>query len=112
MTALVIDFNLTEQDFQYIVDTAGYVIGYWASEAQVYPSKYVVWEAEEHEAYELCPVHIEQAMIAIANGTADVARRIRNKITDFILNKKYDVIDSESADVIIQVAAFGEIVYG
>lgn len=117
MAQLTLDHVITEDQFLDLVDTAGYAIGYWADRAEVHwgatDKKYSVWEDDDDNTrHDITPAMVEQAMVDIHTGKIDVRRDIVKSITDAILAGDCDDIDGEAADVIIQVAAFGEIVYG
>lgn len=103
------DVSLNEEDFFDIVDTAGYGIGYWAISGVVdddelnYTIKY--FDGDERKKVTITPSMIELAIEKILNGTVQCSDAIKSYI-------RSDDIDADCADVIVQVAAFGEIVYG
>lgn len=101
--------TLDEDDFLDLVDTAGYGIGYWAfsgavdSKWNTYTVKY--FDDGERKEVVISIWMIESAIEKILNGEVQCGYDIRKYIRE-------DDIDAEVADVIIQVAAFGEVVYG
>lgn len=94
-----------------IWDTATVVCGYWAADMQGAhgdPGAYYVRErvtAGAAHDYAFTGRDIATAVARIIAGRIPVAPSIRQDITD-------GDYDGDAADVIIQVAAFGEIVYG
>ena len=51
-------------------------------------------------------------MVDIYTGKIAVGKGILDSITSAIMEEEYGEVDGDAADVIIQVAAFGEIIYG
>ena len=113
---ITIEFALTTTDFLDIVDTAGYVIGYWADEAEVDDSgddpTYTVSCEEGTEIHTLTKDDIELAIARLIDGTVSVCSSIKDDIRSAITEKDYGMIDAYAADVIIQAACFGSIIYG
>ena len=99
---------LTREGFEELCELAGYGIGYWADNAQVEPDCYTVVEQEDGERFEIPRVRVEQVLSQLAAGQHDVRADIRAAAVSGDL-AEWDV---EVADVLIQLAAFGEVVYG
>ena len=116
MAKLTMDHVITKDQFLDLVDTAGYAIGYWASQAEVLedPSgdvKYIVREAGNHRCT-VTPAMIEQAMVDVYMGNVDIRKDIKDSVTSAIMEEEYGEIDGEAADALMQIALFGAIVYG
>lgn len=99
--------TITDEDIGDIIDTAGYGIGYWAKSAVVDDENglYIITD-EDDQVYELRYVDIVRGVkMYIENG---------NKPYNIIYENGVDTcnIDSVVADMIIQYACFGEIIYG
>lgn len=117
---ITFDFKLDDSDFGDIVDTAGYIIGYWADEAEYsepHPESdseacYSVSCEEGTEIYELHKADIEKAIKLIAEGEIKVCQPIRDSILLAVREDDYGHVDGHAADVLIQAACFGEIIYG
>lgn len=117
---VAIDFELTWADFADVVDTACHCIGYWADEVEFAEP----YDAEEPEAllsisceegveiYEITKDDVEKAMGKIMENKVEISASIRSDVTSAIKEDDYGYIDSYAADAIIQIACFGEIVYG
>lgn len=117
MAQFTLDHIITEDQFLDLVDTAGYAIGYWADRAEVHwgaaDKKYSVWEDDDDNTrHDITPDMIEQAMVDIYTGKIPVSKGILDSVTSAIMEEEYGEVDGDAADVIIQIAAFGEIVYG
>ena len=120
MTQVVIDFNLTDTDFADLVDLAGYAIGYWVDEAsyeepyhETDPKPaYSICCEEGTQIYELHKEDFERAIALIAQDRVDVSNGICQDVMMAIKEDDYGYIDGYAIDAIVQVACFGEIVYG
>lgn len=116
-STMTLKVKLDSDDFLSIVDTAGYAIGYWAEEAEVDDSDdsaptYTVACEDGTEIYPLDKGGLEQAIRFIVEGRVTVADDIRNDVTSAIKDNDLGYIDGYAADAIIQVACFGELIYG
>lgn len=60
----------------------------------------------------IAPMHIWSVLNGIANGQYDFSSKVREWILQDLRDKEVTMIDVEAADVIVQLAVFGEIVYG
>lgn len=104
-TKVEMELIITEEDIEEIIDMAGYGIGYWAIKAVVGDDYYEITD-EENKKHKL-------SYKDIING---VKMYIKNG------NKPYNIIDDNAiaaenidsvvADMIIQYACFGELIYG
>lgn len=103
-----------------IIDTAGYGIGYWASAAQVDSdrSEYVVTEDETGKVFTLTYAELADAFLDLALGDAPVGSDYQGwafeALQEIRAGEQYPggSIDAPTADIIVQWAAFGEVVYG
>ena len=100
---------LTRADFEDLCELAGYGIGYWADSAHVEPDCYTVVEAESGERIEVPRVRVEQVLSELMNGKeVDV----REDLVEVLRSGDVSEWDVAAADVLIQLSAFGEVVYG
>lgn len=117
---ITLDFELTVDDFADIIDAAGYAIGYWADEAEYNEpyhaddseATYTVSCEERTQIYTLTKQDIEKAMALITEDKVSISPSIRSDVMSAIKENDYGYIDGYASDAIIQVACFGEIVYG
>lgn len=95
-----------------IVEMAGYGIGYWVSSAVVDTEArtYTVTEAEGGATHVITDSMIHKALreVAKTNPAAKETLREYRAGDEFVGGE----IGSDDADAIIQLAAFGELVYG
>lgn len=101
------DLVVTKEDIEDIIDTAGYGIGYWAHKAVVGKDTYTI--TDDEGTYVLTYKDIVRGIkfyIDDNNSQNIVEYRDGN----MVVGSCY--IDSEIADMIIQYACFGEIIYG
>ena len=111
---LKVNLNLIviEEDIECIIEMAGYGIGYWCSAAIEKDNGYDVYEDEEGKWHKLSYEDIIKGI--------ELYTKNRNKPYNIIfMDEKTGLlyietgnIDAEVADMIIQYACFGEIIYG
>lgn len=119
MTTITIDLELTADDFADIVDAACMAIGYWARNTEFIepynendPPSTLTVVCDEGRIHLLTAPLIEEAMSKIVENKIEVSNSTRNDVTRSIKENDMSYIDANAADAIIQVACFGEIVYG
>ncbi|MFZ9135844.1 MAG: hypothetical protein ACO208_07970 [Candidatus Puniceispirillaceae bacterium] len=115
---VAIDCTLPAEEYEGILDTAGYVISYWACQTSIEPKAensdeviYRVTEDETGTEYVLDKSKVEQAIADIITDRRWACDRFK-PLKNAILNQEYGEIDGDLADIIIQTACFGEVVYG
>lgn len=104
--------------FENIIEDAGYSIGYWASkahhdtEAKTYAITIDEEYADEFENKTLTYEDLLDAVKKLASGSVKVNSQTK-AVCQAIASDPSDVdYDGDDADVIVQVAMFGEIVFG
>lgn len=104
--------------FGNLVEDAGYTIGYWAEEAthdeskQTYSVTVQEEFADEYESKVLTYADLLEASKKLASGEVKVNSQTKS-VCQAIISDPSDVdYDAEDADVIVQVAMFGEIIFG
>ena len=107
---VTLKFNLTQEDFEDIINAAGYSIGYWATEGFITGETYNLIDAE-FETFEITKDQVELAMANVVNGEYDVSKTIQESVTNAITQNEFGEIDGDCADVLIQLCCFDEIVY-
>ena len=103
--------KITEEDILDIYDTAGYGIAYWANEAEIdepsctYTVTYEDYPSNEIQSKTIGPRDI-------MNGIAKMLEQGYN--SNIVYEGTIDTgeIDSYAADIIVQYAIFGEIIFG
>ena len=106
------EFQLTHENFIDVIDTACHSIDYWADEVDYDAGTLGVSCEEGTEIHEINRADIEKAMAKIIEGKASICDSIRADVASAIKEDDYGYIDSYAADAIVQIACFGEIVYG
>lgn len=116
-TTTTLDNELIEE----IIETAGYGIGYWAhtahhdSLAETYT---LTWDGEDFEdtdpnsagEHKLDYSDIAKAVEELLAGGVRVNNTLLGQLREWL--NGYPTMDTELADVVIQVALFDEIIYG
>lgn len=108
-------FSLSSEDFLNVVDAAGYGIGYWATSATVNrddPTEPYYSVVAEGETYKITRDDLETTMSKVFAGKFTVCEQTRNSVGWAVREKEYGEIDAGDADSLVQLAAFGEIIYG
>jgi hypothetical protein len=118
---------ISDEALDSIIEQAGYGIGYWAEAAQadVHTKTYTVYEQEPQDddnkgVYTITFDKLHETYWRIVAGEFSMGYQVRSYFLKAALdgaaedNGDIDAghIDSEAADVLVQIAAFGEIVYG
>lgn len=114
MNTIELSVNINDEVIDDIIEGAGYEIGYWASKA-VYDSEaqtYEVTEEEDEKRYFLTYPIIAKAITSLVKGDITISPSIREAITLDLVSKEGCHMDGECYDVIIQVACFGDVIYG
>lgn len=107
-----VEISLSPEDWEDVVDTAGYGIAYWVERAVV-DSENLTYRIEWFDGDDLNSqiitlADIEKAWGKIVSGHIQVNSDIRSYLSSGDLGD----VDADAADVLIQVALFGEIIYG
>ena len=117
-----ITFNLKQDDFDGIIEMAGYGIGYWARSMESerdpdddsdFPACIGchITDGQDGKKYDITREMMEQAALDL---------HVKSPLNDYYQSAiKHLVIDGESSDVgsdiadaLVQQACFGEVVYG
>lgn len=106
--------EFTAEEWGDIVDTAGYGIGYWADTAEVDDElyTYTVHENEVDDVFTVTKPDLERAWALIVNRKVTLNDTIRGYFDASTNENDLGHIDATCADVLVQVAIFGEVVYG
>ena len=104
--------------FGNLIEDAGYTIGYWAEEAthdeakQTYAVTIQEEYADEYESKTLTYQDLLDASKKLASGVIKVNSQTKS-VCQAIISDPSDVdYDADDADVIVQVAMFGDIIFG
>lgn len=115
---LKLDCRLTPDHFEDIAETAGLIIGYWATSGSIELTSEdgdeIIYRVKEIGGgeYVLTRGDIEAALRDIIEGNLEVAPSIREAVTAYVWDKDQGDLDASEADVIIQIACFQEVIYG
>jgi len=110
MTASALAFRLKDDDFEDICDIAGYSIGYWAKLGMLRLASYLVID-EDGVQHKITPELLGRVMVEVAAGRYDLRDDITKSVDWAIEHQEYGEIDTEVADVLIQIACFGVVIY-
>lgn len=111
--------EITDEHVQNIVDIAGMWMTYWARSAE--PSDWEdgdafvfveVGDGDEDEVHHLTAEAIRQTWAEIAAGDHEMRSDVLDQFAEALSENEPDLIDAEAADMLVQIAALGEIRYG
>jgi hypothetical protein len=119
MAAATVTFNLTQDDYEGIVDMAGYGIRYWAMAGCIdntgkdgaYKSYLVIDSDDDETSYSLTREKVEQAALDLF-VKAPLNEYYMSAIRRLVAEGDSSDVGSDIADAIIQMACFGEVIYG
>lgn len=120
-TITIDDSELTDENINDIMDIAGYSIGYWAERMHWddYKGIWVIWESETERNVYVSHNDIRNAYFKLLNFDQPyVNKTVYGYIVNSWQNRNAENgvdtgdIDTEAADVIVQVSVFDELVYG
>jgi hypothetical protein len=115
MSTIELPLEVSDQVIEDIIDGAGYSIGYWAESGHHDPQNktYSFIESEEGLEHKVSYQDIVEAIGKVVKREVGVRSDIRDAIVlDLIDYDDASRMDAEVYDVVIQVAALGEITYG
>lgn len=116
--------NITAENVDDIMGTAAYGgITYWATDPpeaalEALPEgHHLIQEDEDGTRYHLTPAMIRRAIVEVAEGkhtNPTIAGYVRSAFEGWTAEDGIDCgeIDADAADAIVQVACFGEVIYG
>lgn len=107
--------ELSIEAIEDIIEGAGYGIHYWATKAVVddEAQTYEVTDGETGKSYLLHYQDINKAIQSLLDREVAIRSDIVDAIALDLMNyEDAHRMDSEAYDVIIQVACFGEVIYG
>jgi len=120
MATIKLKFNLIEADFHGIIEMAGYGIAYWARSLEKTSRGYVVVDSMKTKTDSGELIRVKKTLTR-----ASIERAVVGLFTERPLNNYYmSAIDrlvfkgdssdvgSDIADVIVQQACFGSVIYG
>lgn len=113
--SVTLNYSIPAQDIETLVEMAGYGIKYWAVDAEDTGTSFIVW----YEDVEGDPSTIQKRTATyeeLAHKLADFAANGHGYVSEYARAYFRDMdageIDGELADVIVQLAIFGEVIYG
>lgn len=104
--------ELSGEDFGDICDAAGYSIGYWALRATLGEDVYTIIEQDNPEPVVITRQQMLDTINNIIDGKYDIGSSQRYGICHAFTLSDIGDLDGYDVDVLIQIAAFGEVVYG
>ena len=110
--SVTLNYDIPQEDIDTLIDMAGYGINYWARTAEVDEHTYTVqWDDDLEQPRKAVVSHqsLADALVWVATNhfgyVGDYAR-------DYFKEEDAGNIDGDLADVVVQIAIFGEVIYG
>jgi hypothetical protein len=119
-----LNIEVPDQDIEDLIDAGGYGIGYWCARAEIDEEKKTYTISPDAEAidggfkptYKLTYAKLAEVLVDIAIGKYEVGfpRKYAQEWLVATIAGEGDggYLDSDIADVVIQIACFGEVVFG
>lgn len=111
--------DLDDDQLEAILDSASQGINYWAEEAEIVAeedeSPYLRIRAAGEEAIDYASKeNLETAIVKVLerSATPGFGGDARNDLVDCLHNDCIDAIDSDTANQLVQIACYGEVIYG
>ena len=113
--------DIDDDDMAGLIEMAGYGINYWATwakhdaEARTYEVRYEDLDDPDKEARTVLSYEaLGKVLVEVATGQHDVVNIYAQRYLASVMAGDSDAgdIDSELADIVVQLAIFGELVYG
>jgi hypothetical protein len=107
----MINLNFLTQDFSDLVSTMSLACGYWVDDMEV-DGKTIDLLDVEGDTHTITLADIRKAVNSIVSDATQVAGDIQDDLRLAISERDLGQVDGYAADAILQVATYGEIVYG
>ena len=111
MATSKITFKLDRDDYDGIIDMAGYGVGYWASAMESTKEGCHFTEDETGKEFFITPEMVEKAVLEL-HTEAKLNDYYRSAIAHLVVDGEASDVGSDIADAIVQQACFGEVIYG
>ena len=111
--------TLDNEMFEDVIDCAGYGIGYWAHTATIDGVLYkITWDGEDFEDSSpyatgkktLTYSMIGEAIEKLHTHSIEIRGDLHTQLNEWLMGE--ESMDSDLADVIIQIALFDDVIYG
>jgi len=111
---VTIQTDISDNFIVNLIHTAGFSIGYWAETAQLDQDNqtYMVKESESDDDFVITYRRIGKSIEELLAGKSDVRQSIIDYLRKAVTEDDASYVDSDVADVVIQWAIFGDVVYG
>ena len=111
MATSTITFKLDRDDYDGIIDMAGYGVGYWASAMESTDKGCHFTEDETGKKFFITPKMVEKAALELHTQTK-LNDYYQRAIAHLVVDGEASEVGSDIADAIVQQACFGEVIYG
>jgi len=111
MATVTIEFTLSRDSYNSIIEMAGYGVDYWASYMESTKKGCHFTEDRTGEKFFITPEALERALLELHTG-ASLNVYYMSAIRDLIATGETGRVGSDIADAIVQQACFGKVIYG
>lgn len=113
--------KFTDEQAQEVIDSAAYGMTYWARSAE--PEDWAGggdlvfyetsdYEDEEDVLHRVTYAQIKRAFYKVHRGFVRTSSDLHDQFNEAVREGEPGLIDSACADIVVQVAIYGEVVYG
>ena len=111
MAKIELEFTLKGEDYDSIIDTAGYGVGYWASYMYSTDKGCHFTEEESGKKFFITREALEKA-VAELYAESPLNDYYMSSIRELVETGQPGSVGSDIADAIVQQACFGKVIYG
>jgi len=111
--------KFTDEQAQEVIDNAGYGMVGWAHTAHTHQWRddsdltfVEVGDGDEEVVHHLTYADIKRAFYKVHRGFVRIRSDLHDQFNEAVREGEPGLIDSDCADIVVQVAAFGEVRYG
>ena len=111
MATATLTFNLPQDEFDGIIETAGYGVGYWASSMEHADDGCHFTDAGDGRKFFVTREMLEQAALDLY-VKSPLNDYYQNAIRQLVVKGDSSDVGSDIADALVQQACFGQVIYG
>lgn len=110
--SVTLEYDIPQEDIDTLIEMAGYGIAYWADSAEVGTYGYYVTYTNDLDEIGTTLVSHQSLADALVKAATENFGYVGDYARDYFKELDAGFIDSELADLVVQIAIFGEVIFG